>query len=141
MTNLRHPTVPKTYWVREDHLRCKQCAWEFKVQFAHGNEIIKFIEDDGYEERWLATFEAGGYFDLLERFVPGYKREQKITMHVANRFEMAFKVIQEKSSANKSFSVAVRARCPHCGSSGFDLLDERILTSPPLEWLRYRLSE
>ena len=138
MTALIQPSPPKVYWVREDRVRCKQCATEFKVKFAHGNEIVKFVEDEGHEERWLPTFEPQGYLDLLERLVSGYSREQQITMPIAKRFESSFKEIQERSSSGKSFSVAVGARCPHCGSSSFDLLDEQILASPPLDWLRYQ---
>jgi hypothetical protein len=140
MTSKLHPTIPKAYWIREDLVRCKQCTAEFKVQFAHGNEVVKFIEDGGYEDRWLPTFEKGGYLDLLERLVAGYRREQQITMPIAKRFESAFKGIQEVSSAGKPFSVAIGARCPHCSSASVDVLDEQILASPPLKWLCYQSS-
>jgi len=139
MKNWIQARTPSSYWTREDTVRCRTCSCEFTARFAHGNEVVKFAEDDGgIEERWLPTFEPGGYLDLLERLVPGYTKDQRVTMPISRKFEAAFKEIQERSAAGKTFSVAVGYRCHNCGSSSVDLVKEQIIDSPLLNWLRYQ---
>lgn len=129
--------VPSSYSIRNDVYRCRVCGTIFDAFFSNGNELVKFIEDNGTEVRWLPTFEAGGYLDLVEKLVPGYKKTQSINMSISRRFEAAFKTIQEHSNAGNTFSLAVGSRCPSCNSDNKELLSEKILESPTLAWLRY----
>lgn len=75
--------------------------------------------------------------DLVEKLVPGYKKNQSINMSISRKFEVAFKAIQEHSSSGNTFSIAVGSRCPKCNSDNKELVSEEILESPKLEWLRY----
>jgi hypothetical protein len=106
--------------------------------FANGNEVVKFSEDGGREIRWLPTFEAGGYLDLMEKLVPGYRKDQSITMPIARKFEAEFKKIQELSASGNTFSVAVGCRCPTCAANNAENILEEVIESPLLDWLRYR---
>jgi uncharacterized protein with PIN domain len=129
--------VPVSFWIRKDFYRCRACGTEYACVFANGNEIVKFSEDGGHEVRWLPTFEVGGYLDLMERLVAGYRRDQKITMPIAKKFESEFKKIQELSASGNTFSVAVGCRCPKCSANNAEIILEEVFESPPVDWLRY----
>jgi rubredoxin len=130
--------IPKTYMIRKNVYQCKVCGREFASFFSDGNDLVKFVENNGKEIRWLPTFERGGYLDLMSALVPGYKEGQNITMFDAKKFEKLFKEIQEPSKSGNYFSVAVGCRCPDCNSDKKELISEEILDSPELEWLRYK---
>jgi hypothetical protein len=130
--------IPKSFNIRQDFYRCRGCGVEFSSMYSDGNDLVKFLEDGGQEVRWLPTFEEGGYLDLLERLVKGYDKSQQITMQIAKSFESEFKKIVQLSEAGKTFSVAIGCRCPNCLADNSETVEEKVLNSPQLEWIKYK---
>lgn len=140
MNNWVEVQIPSSYSIRKESFKCRSCGTVFSSLFSNGNDLVKFTEDGGTEVKWLPTFEQGGYLDILEEVVPGFKKNQSVTMAVAKKFESSFKNMQEPSKAGNTFSVAVGCRCPSCNSDNKELLSEEVLESPKLDWLRYQLN-
>lgn len=132
---------PVKYWVKNIDCKCNSCEVTFSEILPHGNEIIKFIETDGHEVRWLPTYEKGGYFELLKQLVPGFDaKSQEITMSISNKFQSAFEKIQQPSVNGKKFRFAKGVICPKCKSNDIKIISDKILLSPTLKWMKY-LSE
>jgi hypothetical protein len=105
----------------------------------NGYDLVKFIVPEGDDERWLPTYGNGGYLYLMERLVPGFSREQEVSMEIYRRFEMEFSRVQVKSTTGQTFIVSTRARCPVCGTMNLDCAGDALLDTPSLEWMEYEL--
>jgi len=134
----RHNTIdiPSAYWITETTYRCNVCAVAFKWNWAEGGEVVKFVNADGKVERWLPTYGANGYLELLESLVPGFSREQEITHAVSNNFREAFTAVQNESGVSPVYSVDDRSPvCPVCGARDLDEISREVKVSPPVTWL------
>jgi hypothetical protein len=130
--------IPSIYWTRIITYLCHDCGIIYEGMMPVGNELIKFIEKDGIEERWLPTYEKGGYFDLLENLIPGFKRTNKITVQIADEFENKFYEMQEPSTKGRTFTMNIRVRCPECNSKSIIIRNIETLVNPNIAWMRYR---
>lgn len=54
------PELPEKYWVNQLSYKCQSCGNSFEVFIPNGNDIVKFTEINGFEIRWLSTFNKGG---------------------------------------------------------------------------------
>lgn len=137
-----HAERPVKYWVRKIECKCNFCETIFSDELPHGNEVIKFVEVEGKEVRWLPTYGKGGYFDLLKLLVPEFDAKKKeITMSISNKFQSAFEKIQQFSANGSKFRFAIGVSCPKCRSRDIKIVAEKILLAPPLNWMKYRLNE
>lgn len=131
--------IPAVYWIARTSYKCKACGHRFDVLSPEGNEVVKFVEVDGRDEKWMPTYGRHGYLDLFERFVPEFGKSQQITVKLAREFEEAFASLQEPSPSGKPYSTFFQSRCPKCESVEMEIESEEVLTSPKLPWLGLRL--
>ena len=95
---------PSMFWVTETLYFCKQCNTEYMSLMPAGNELVKFVEINGCEERWLPTYTKGGYLDLLEALIHGFKRNDEITVRVGKEFEQKFSIYQKPSPNDNKYT-------------------------------------
>jgi hypothetical protein len=129
--------TPSTLWANKITYLCDDCATIWDVIMPIDNEFIKFVEKEGDEERWLPTYEKGGYLDLLEKLIPGFKKHNKITVHIADEFEKKFCNFQEPSSNGQIFLMNFRVRCPKCNSHSIIIRNIESVINPDISWMRY----
>ncbi len=129
--------IPSSYQVRLDNCLCQDCHHEYECMMALDNVLVKFIDEASGEERWMPTFEKGGYLDLMSRLVPGSSPENEITMKDSGIFLKCFAEIQERPSSGGEFTFAMGCPCPKCGSRNHALVSKTVLDMPSLKWMRY----
>jgi hypothetical protein len=128
---------PKSYLIIETEYECAKCSSVFECRTSNDNAVVKFVDEQFRQERWLPTFSKGGYLELVEKCVPGYRRQEELTMQVFRQFEFAFERYQHKPATGGNWSVASGCHCGCCGSSKLKYRSEKLLNSPPIEWLTY----
>lgn len=129
---------PYTYWINKITYLCDNCGTIYDIMLPIGDELIKFVESEGNEERWLPTYEKGGYLDLLEKMVPNFKRNNKITVQIAKEFDDKFSKIQQRSSRGRKFIMDVSVKCPKCDSKNSIIKKIESLENPVILWMCYR---
>ncbi len=132
---------PKNYCVRDVRYCCSNCGKSFSVLYPEHNELVKYVETDSGEERWLPTFGDLGYLDLMERLVPSFSKGSEISMSISREFEKEFSRIQERSESGRPFSLFIKAICPNCEGENLQIEQEQKLESPPLPWMRFWLED
>jgi hypothetical protein len=130
-------TFPEFYWITETEYRCLDCQDSFSCRTSQDNVLVKFVDDENRMECWLPTFEKGGYLDLIEKCVPGFRRNDQITMKVFHIFESEFMKYQHGPKSGGFWKVACGCKCPQCRSSHLKVLSEVELESPVIDWMTY----
>ena len=130
------PIIPSVYWIDQVNFKCQECGLEFVSLESNGDSVVKFIEEDGYEIRWLPIYGKGGYLDLLPKLIPEFNVSDTITMKVAREFEERFKLVSEPSLKGNLFNFNGIKHCKNCGSIDINRISEIVLTSPPIEWMK-----
>jgi len=130
--------IPNSYWAKKITYLCQGCGLSYSVLMPVGNEVVKYLEKNGSEERWLPTYTKGGYFDLLEKLIDGFSRDNEITASIAKEFENKFSSLQEFSSKGNSFTSIFNIHCPGCGSREKLIDKEESVKNPDVYWMRYR---
>ena len=130
-------TVPVRYWIATTRYRCGSCGADAVLRWAPGGEVVRFVNGRG-EERWLPTYGAGGYLDLLEQLVPGYSKAQEISARVAKDFKVTFSRFLSKANPTDDYAIADAGPvCSRCGSRDLEITSEVVDQSPPVPWLDY----
>lgn len=129
--------IPELVQLVETNLRCRDCGSVFACRTSEDNMLVKFIDESGKEEAWLPTFEEGGYLDVVEQCVPGYSRDQQITMQVFRKFEKKFRDFLHKPPTGGDWKVASGCNCPDCNGSNTEFQSERIVINPKVNWITY----
>lgn len=129
--------VPEIVQLVETILRCPDCGAIFTCRTSEDNMLVKFVDDSGTEEAWLPTFEEGGYLDVVEQCVPGFSRDQQITMQIFQRFEEKFRELLHKPASGGEWKVASGCFCPCCKNANTEILSERIVINPKVTWISY----
>lgn len=131
---------PKQYIVRQILYLCDSCDTSFSTLVPQGNDLVKYISQDGKEERWLPTYGEGGYLSLMKKLILDFDHNQEISMEISRRFESAFSAIQKRpATTGMPFVLFVRANCPKCHSENLKVVKESLLDTPPLLWMEYKL--
>lgn len=137
--NYTQALIPKQYHIREVHYYCLNCSAEFIVRYPIGNELVKYVDaTNAGDERWLPTYEAGGYLELVERLVDRFSQDKPITMDVSRDFEAAFALMQEPGHSGRPFKLFVKTLCPKCNGTDLRVEQEKVLDTPELKWMKYR---
>ncbi|MHC1723771.1 MAG: hypothetical protein AB9836_11290 [Aminipila sp.] len=131
------PEIPNRYIINSLLYKCKNCQNEYEHLLCKGNQLVKYIEKNGSEVRWLPTYGQGGYLDLLERLLENFKMNSEITMKNAKDFDIIFQNYTEKSANGNSFVISDgRHKCPNCESKELMLISEKILENPTINWMK-----
>ena len=133
------PEMPSIYWVNKIRYRCSACTFAFDFYISDGNDgVIKFVENNGTEIRWLPVHGQGGYLDLFERFMPGFLASGKrMIPPVVSEFMQKLQIHIERSEAGNRFEISdARPQCPRCRKHDVEMLKETLLTSPEITWLK-----
>lgn len=138
------PEIPSTYWIDKTSYRCKPCGHVFNLYTPNGDGgngdcgVVKFIESNGTEIRWLPMYGQGGYLDLFERFMPGFLASGKpLIPPVVSQFMEILQNYTERSEAGNSFEIShEKVKCPQCKKNDVEMLKETVLTSPDIAWLK-----
>ncbi len=132
------PEIPSVYWIKRVSYSCKQCGLQFESLRPNGDSIIKFVEENGGEIRWLPTYGNGGYLDLMSKLIPGFNTNNEITMKIAKEFDAILKRYTQPSALGKAFTSLGNSKelCPKCGDKQLLTLGEVGLTSPDIEWMK-----
>jgi len=129
---------PRSYHILRQSLLCRDCGNRFECLVSADNLLVKFIDQETGVIRWLPTYERGGYLDLISQLVPGFGRNDEITMQVFKRFEESFRQIQEPATGGNTYTVENMILCPKCSSSSTVIMDEEVLDTPEVCWMRYQ---
>ncbi len=133
------PELPSIYWINKFRYRCKACGHAFDFYTENGNDgVVKFIESNGTEIRWLPVYGQGGYLDLFERFMPGFLASGKpLIPPTVSLFIEKLQNHIERSDAGNSFKISQeKVKCPQCKKFDIEMLKETLLTSPDITWLK-----
>ena len=132
------PEIPSIYWINKAHYSCKACGKVFDLYAPNGDDLVKFVESNGTEIRWLPTRGKGGYLDLFEKFMPGFLASGKeIIPPVALQFITQLQNHIEPSESGNGFKESYgKSYCPRCTSPDIKELSEEVLTSPEVAWLK-----
>jgi hypothetical protein len=117
------PVFPDPYCITETRLRCRACGTIFEWRYADAYSLIKFVSDDGREERWLPTYAPSGYLELLQRLVPSWTPDATITKSVAEAFDCALGELLMKNSLQR-FRIERGKVCPSCSSKELTIVGE-----------------
>jgi hypothetical protein len=133
-----YPKIPDVFWIKSFHCKCKKCGHEFKFLVPNGDDVVKFIELNGKEERWLPTYGVGGYLDVFCKLVAGHNLNDEITVKKANEFNQEIVKHSERSNNGNGFVVGgYDVICDQCNSKEITRMNESVLTSPPdIKWLK-----
>lgn len=105
----------------ETQLKCRVCGTVFDWRQPDAYSLIKFVSENGREERWLPTYGEFGYLDLLQRLVPSWKPDSTITKSVADAFDIALSALLAKNNLQR-FRVEEGKACPSCSSKELTIL-------------------
>ena len=133
------PEAPSIYWINETRYRCKACGHVFDFYTPNGNDaVVKFVECNGTEIRWLPVYGQGGYLDLFERFMPGFLASGKqVIPSIVSQFMQKLQDHVEPSEAGNRFEISDdKAQCLRCKKHDVQMLKETVLTSPEITWLK-----
>ncbi len=128
------PAFPDPYSITVTRLKCRACGTFFEWRQADAYSLIKFVSDDGREERWLPTYGEFGYLDLLQRLVPSWKPDATITKSVADAFDCSLGELLKKNNLQR-FRIEEGKVCPSCASKELTILSENALVNPPIKRL------
>ena len=131
-----YPEIPKVYWVDCFTYKCNSCGNIYDVTLPNGNDnLAKFKEKSGDEERWLPIYGRGGYVDLLNKLVP--ENSHSITMEMTKMFLVELNKYCERGINGNGFDIYLsNFNCPSCNSNNTMYLSEKVLTNPKLSWLK-----
>jgi hypothetical protein len=129
--------IPKLLQIKITVYRCNQCGGSFPDRQAADDSLIKFVDEENKLECWLPTYTKGGYLDLLEKCVPGFCRNNEITMKVFREFEAAFEEYQHRPSSGGFWRVASGAACLQCSSRDLKIRWITNVVDPNLKWMTY----
>lgn len=133
------PETPSTYWINKIRYSCKACGHVFDIYTPNGDDgVVKFVERNGSEIRWLPVYGHGGYLDLIERFMPGFLASGKqLIPPVVSQFMEKLQNHIEPSEAGNSFEISQeKVQCPQCKKQVVEMLNETVLTSSDVIWLK-----
>ncbi len=131
------PEIPKKYGINRYFFKCNNCSMEFEFLLPNGNYLVKYEEVEGFETRWLPTYGKGGYLDLMKKLLPDFDERDEITVQIGKRFNELLQSRIELSPRGSKFTLArYKPTCPNCKSVDLITLEEEILASPEVEWLR-----
>lgn len=139
MTMLKSYQPPSVYWVKKMTCQCNDCGAEFSLYLPSGNEIMKFVEEGGDDEKWLPVYGEGGYLELLEKLISGFSKEDSVSMKIAIEFEREFKRLQLPSTTGNKYSSLYENLCTKCSSKNLLMLAEEVLESPDIDWIKYKV--
>ena len=131
------PEIPDLYWVDRITLRCVRCGRLYEDTIPSGNELVKFKEIGGDEERWLPTYGKGGYLYLLKKYIPTHPTNAEISIAVAENFMTQLNKRCEQGKHGNGFEF-YRKKTPECLCNSRDLetIEEVTLVNPSLLWLK-----
>ena len=132
------PEIPSVYWINKFRCRCKACGKTFDLYTPNGNDVVRFVESNGPEIRWLPVHGHGGYLYLFEKFIPGFlaSRKEMIPPVVSQFLSQLQKHIEPSESGNGFELDSSKRSCPRCSSPDIQELSEEVLTSPEVPWLK-----
>lgn len=129
--------VPTDFQLVETELKCVDCGRNFVWRTSLDNVLVKFVDNTTSQERWMPTYEEGGYLDVLEQCVDDFQRDGEITMKVFREFERKFRSFQRPPATGGYWTVASGCRCPKCDGSQVEAVTEKVVNNPIVEWLNY----
>src|SRR5512139_2919353 len=123
------PEIPSVYWINRARYNCESCKNDFDLYSTNGNDLVKFVESNGTEIRWLPMYGKGGYLDLFEKFMPGFLASgREIIPSVALQFIKQLQSHVEPSESGNEFEQSNGKRyCPRCKSPNIKELSEEVL--------------
>ena len=131
------PEIPESYWVDCLTYRCKDCGHTFDAVVPNGDDIVKFKEIDGKEEKWLPTYGKGGYLDLLNKLLPDISSKDEITQEIASAFLSELNKHCEKNPFSNDFCFDYfTSICKSCCSKNTEYAREKRYSNPELPWLK-----
>ena len=133
------PEEPSIYLINKFRYRCRACAQAFDFYAPNGDDsVVKFVERNGTETRWLPVYGPGGYMDLFEHFMPGFLASGKrLIPPIVFEFMQKLQRHIEPSEAGNPFELSDdRPQCPQCKNYDAEMLKETLLTSPEVTWLK-----
>lgn len=130
--------LPSKYWITSLTYKCKSCQHEFEHLICNENELVKYVEKNGSEVRWLPTYGKGGYLDLLIKLVMNFQKDSEITMKIAKGFDVIFQNYTEKSLRGNPFTISDGKHvCSLCYSKELIVISEIVLENPKVEWMKF----
>ena len=132
------PETPSVYWINKINCCCKACGNVFELHTPNGDDgVVKFVETNGTEIRWLPMHGEGGYLDLFEKLMPGFLASRKeITPSVSLQFNQMLQSHIQPSETGNGFEINNKVFCPKCKKQDVNILDETVLTSPEVIWIK-----
>ena len=141
MINYSYPeNINGKCWMRIFSFECKVCGCNFILDLPYDYDLVKLIEKNGTEVRWLPVYGVGGYLDLVEKLagvsylgdLSGAK-----SMEMDRIMERELCKYTEKGEYGNGFIIGgYKAICPNCNSKELKVIDERVIDNPKIEWVK-----
>lgn len=132
--------INQKYWTKVLSYECKVCGERFIIELPYENDVVKLIEKDGAQIKWLPTYGKGGYLDLVKKLVPqfsGQKDTDVTLMKVSKIMKTELHKYTEKGDLGNGFIVGgYEHLCPHCKSLKLNEINEKVVENPKLDWVK-----
>jgi hypothetical protein len=135
MTDYCFPEAIKSkYLIKSVDYECKNCKNKFNLKMPLEDDIVKLIEKDGTDIKWLPTYGKGGFLDLVKKLVPEYWSN---TMVYVKKLEPELLKYTEKGKHGKGFILGANYPiCPNCKNKEVRIISEKIIENPTLDWVQ-----
>ena len=128
------------YWIKAIKYECKECGNIFIHELPLDDDLVKLIEKDGTDIKWLPMFGIGGFLDLVQKIAPefsGVEFTEVISMKVKKIMEDSLPKYTKRGIGDNGFIVGGYDHiCPKCKSKELKELDEKIIENPKLDWVK-----
>jgi hypothetical protein len=132
-------------WIKSFRCSCKNCKDVFVLDLPLDDGIVKLVEKDGHQVKWLPMFGTGGWLDLEKKFAPlcfqgKLPRERfasAILMKISRIMDVELPKNTEKGESGNGFVLDGYDRiCPKCGSKDLNFIKEQTHESSTLDWVK-----
>lgn len=125
----------KDYCIQELECKCNNCNHKFLENTPLNYEMVCF-EDEIGEKYFLPTYGKLGYLDLLEKLVPDWNPNERITKLITQRFEEEI----SKITPNK-VSLLQEIKCPICNNHNILICKRTYIENSPVKWLEINIEK
>lgn len=104
------------------------------------DDIVKLIEKNGTDIKWLPSYGNGGYLDLVSKLVPEFKNE-KFGGIGSIKLDKIMKIklpqYTERGRGGEGFIIGgCKHVCPICKSKELKEIEEKIIENAKLDWVK-----
>jgi hypothetical protein len=140
-------------WIESLRCSCKNCRNVFVLELPLDDGVVKLVEKDGTQVKWLPMFGTGGWLDLEKIFAPRLVEEKlnirtlkklnfvklsgAISMKISRIMDVELPKHTEKGELGNGFVQGdYSRRCPKCRSKDLNFIKEQKYEISTLDWVK-----